>query len=107
MQPPLPPQPVIGGALADEMGLGKTVIALALILKHPACNWVGLGEQPTPSALVTAQGASSAKAASSSLQLDAAGGAAIADHKGLPTHGPTLIAATPALLGQWENEVRL
>lgn len=66
------------------MGLGKTVIALALILKNPPPHTA----TPAPHA--------SAPAASTSTT---------ADPSSAPK-GPTLIVATPALLGQWENEVR-
>ena len=80
-QPPLPPARLVGGALADEMGLGKTVVALALILKHPRPAEHKQDQQQQP------DGASNAAA--------------------FPTNGGTPIAATPALLGQWESEVSL
>ena len=62
------------------MGLGKTVVALALILKHP----------PSPEHQQRQQ------------QQDDAGGDSSA---AWPARGGTLIAATPALMGQWESEV--
>ena len=61
------------------MGLGKTVVALALILKHP----------PAPEHQQQQRQAGAVHDASAAW----------------PTCGGTLIAATPALMGQWESEV--
>lgn len=102
--PPFAPQPLSGGALADEMGLGKTVVALALILKRPPPSaWyapaapVTGGPQASPAPVTDpAQGPPSTPAASAGHPRGGQGARAA---------GATLIVATPALLGQWDNEV--
>ena len=97
---PFAPIPLNGGALADEMGLGKTVIALALILKRPPpadwCAPLAMAQSPqTPGTSTTFTPGAAAPTAQIPL-----------NHKGPRRNGATLIAATQALLGQWENEAR-
>ncbi|CAL8465161.1 g4696 [Coccomyxa elongata] len=115
--PPAAPQPLNGGALADEMGLGKTVVALALILKRPPPDsWLA----PVPSAQSPVTGqhipVTGERTPVAAAEPGAAGQQA-ADAAGAPMHalpggqsaarkGATLIAATPALLGQWDNEIK-
>lgn len=123
--PPFAPQPLSGGALADEMGLGKTVITLALILKRPPpAGWrapLALAQPPPtptlalPHALLTPSTPAPLAQPPQTPNLAEPGATTLLDpapsaqtplgSQGLRRNGATLIAATPALLGQWDNEV--
>lgn len=113
--PPAAPQPLNGGALADEMGLGKTVVALALILKRPPPDsWrapVPSAQSPLTGQHAAVMGEKTPLAAAEPTAGQPADNTAGALMRGLPggqsaaRKGATLIAATPALLGQWDNEV--
>ncbi|BDA50767.1 probable E3 ubiquitin-protein ligase SHPRH [Coccomyxa sp. Obi] len=118
--PPAAPRPLNGGALADEMGLGKTVVALALILKRPPpVSWrVPVPSAQSPPTPVTGQHtpvtgdespvAAAEPGAAAQPGADAAGTPSQLLPSGLRAarKGATLIAATPALLGQWDNEIK-
>jgi hypothetical protein len=106
------------------MGLGKTVITLALILKRPPpAGWrapLALA-QPPPTATLALPHASTPSTLAPLAQppqtpnLATPGATTLFDpapsaqtplgSQGLRRNGATLIAATPALLGQWDNEV--
>lgn len=100
--PPAAPRTLNGGALADEMGLGKTVVALALILKRPPPDtW----RAPIPSAQPPLTPVTGQQIPVTEQPAADASGALMQIVPSGSRKGATLIAATPALLGQWDNEV--
>ena len=113
-------QGVRGGIIADEVGMGKTAVAIALVLANPSSNkrasdsdWENfyrvLTQKPPPPATIKEQywhdiageyrDRYVKNPAYLAWRMEKCPGVKI-------NFGATIVATSPSLIGQWEDEIR-